>query len=138
MLESPPESPPPPSEPPSPLPPLSRTQTVLSNLYDEYPEQDADPSLPPTTVQSLPPSHLELHTFGSRFLPHAEQPILSLLPICNDSMLLIGHANGLSVLDTEPESTSSELGATEPRCRDIWQGQGWDISSCRVSMTPEH
>jgi hypothetical protein len=67
---------------------------------------------------------MKLHTFGSRFLPHSELPILSLLPLFDDKKLLIGHMDGLTLLDMAPEATSSELDSKEPRRRDIWHGEG--------------
>ena len=122
-----PPTPPPTSpEPPLPDPPdgrLSRTLTVLSNS-----SPDESPRLQPTshitTGEALPPSHLTLHTFGSRFLPHSELPILSFLPLFDDEKLLIGHMDGLTLLDMAPEETSSELDLKEPRRRDVWHGEG--------------
>ncbi|KAF8528840.1 hypothetical protein BU17DRAFT_79995 [Hysterangium stoloniferum] len=100
---------------------LSRTRTVLSSFVADGSERVPTDFI--STSQCLPPSHLRLHTFGSRFLPHSEHPILCLLPICDDTKLLIGHADGLSVLDMYPEVVSSELGPREPRRRDIFHGE---------------
>ena len=120
-----------PSPPPPPLlisPPsasgngLRRTQTVLSS--SSPPVCEPKSASYTTLGQALPPSHLRLHSFGSRFLPHSALPILTLLPLFNDTKLLIGHTNGLSVLDMHPDAPSSELGSQEPRRRDIWHGEG--------------
>ncbi|KAF8592580.1 hypothetical protein K439DRAFT_1625928 [Ramaria rubella] len=122
-----------PSPPPSPQPlltpltpnsNLTRTQTVLSNSAP-----NADPAQEPSALyitvgQALPPTHLKLRSFGSRFLPHSEEPILSLLPLFGDKKLLIGRTNGLSVLDMESQAPLSEVALKEPRRRDVWHGEG--------------
>lgn len=120
-----PPSPPPRSELRPPSSRLSRTQTVLSNSSPPGNDPKSEPSASYiTSGQALPPSHLNLHSFGSRFLPHSALPILALLPLFNDTKLLIGHMNGLSVLDMDPQVPLSELGSKEPRRRDIWRGEG--------------
>lgn len=124
---------PPPSRPSTPpqsqlRPPsshLSRTQTVLSNSSPSNDDPQSGPSTSYITLgQALPPTHLKLHSFGSRFLPHSDLPILTLLPLFDDTKLLIGHTNGLSVLDMDPETPLSDLASKEPRRRDIWHGEG--------------
>ena len=75
----------------------------------------------------LTPAHLGLYTFGSRFLPHTTLPIRSLLPIMGDSLLLIGHDGGLSVLEMFPREWSDggiiEKGPSEAEVRPVWVGE---------------
>lgn len=86
------------------------------------------PPLPPVS-QKLGATHLKLHHFGSRFLPHTTCQIRCLLPLLSDRMLLIGHDEGLSVLDMYPQDIS-ELGGgafkgpEEAIAKPIWQGEG--------------
>ena len=85
---------------------------------------------PPQTLipESLDPSHLKLYNFGSRFLPHTTSPIRCLLPLNNHHLLLIGHDNGLSVLDMFPgdwdEDDDTEKGPAEAEAKVIWEGEG--------------
>ncbi|GJJ07333.1 hypothetical protein Clacol_001534 [Clathrus columnatus] len=98
---------------------LHRTQTLLSN---SSPLQETQPIAHITHCEALLPSHAKLCTFGSRFIPHSEYPILSLLPISNEKRLLIGHSAGLCVLDMDSEMT--DLNTKEPRRYDIFYGEG--------------
>ena len=88
------------------------------------------PSPPASLIpESLDPSHLKLYNFGSRFLPHATAPIRCLLPISNHRLLLIGHDDGLSVLDMFPrdyslEDDEDEKGPSEAEAKVIWEGEG--------------
>ncbi|TFK94239.1 hypothetical protein K466DRAFT_593748 [Polyporus arcularius HHB13444] len=85
---------------------------------------------PPTSLipESIPPSHLKLYNFGSRFLPHATSPIRCLLPLSNHHLLLIGHDNGLSVLNMYPgetdEDDDAEKGPIDAEAKLIWEGEG--------------
>jgi hypothetical protein len=83
----------------------------------------------PTRVlgQQLSPTRLRLNQFGSRFLPHATAPIHCLLPLLNDKLLLIGHDNGLSVLDIVPQEwnedgTLGNKGPEDAQARVVWEG----------------
>ncbi|CAL1700203.1 unnamed protein product [Somion occarium] len=86
--------------------------------------------LPPTPSvgESLSPTHLELHSFGSRFLPHTTAPIRCLLPILGDRILLIGHDDGLSVMDMYPNEWGERgliaKGPNDAAAHPIWNGEG--------------
>jgi len=82
----------------------------------------------PFVRQVIEPSHLKISHFGSRFLPHTTSQIRSVLPLLGDTMLLIGHDNGLSVLDMFPQewTDSGEMVTKRPdeaQCREIWRGE---------------
>ncbi|KAK2465976.1 hypothetical protein APHAL10511_001617 [Amanita phalloides] len=82
----------------------------------------------PFGLQRVPSSHLKICQFGSRFLPHATSQIRCLLPLMGDRYLLIGHDEGLSVLDMFPQEwNDSELlinkGPSEAIARQIWIGE---------------
>lgn len=85
---------------------------------------------PPQTLipEPLEPSHLKLYNFGSRFLPHTTSPIRCLLPLNNHHLLLIGHDDGLSVLDMFPsdwnEDNETEKGPSDAEAKVIWEGEG--------------
>ncbi|KAI0248727.1 hypothetical protein BJV78DRAFT_1284612 [Lactifluus subvellereus] len=86
-----------------------------------------DPSLP-IVGESLRPAHLGLHQLGSRFLPHTTSPIRALLPLLGDRLLLIGHDNGLSVLNMFPQEWTDvglqTRGPGEAQAHSIWTGEG--------------
>ncbi|KAG6808595.1 hypothetical protein H0H92_003606 [Tricholoma furcatifolium] len=91
---------------------------------------DPSPPLPilPFLSQRIAPTHLKINQFGSRFLPHTTAPIRCLLPLESDKMLLIGHDEGLSVLDMFPEERSEDgslliKGPDESQARSIWSGE---------------
>jgi hypothetical protein len=74
------------------------------------------------------PSRLRVNQFGSRFLPHAESRIRCLLPLLNDKLLLIGHDEGLSVLDMFPQEWTetgniTTKGPDEANSRLMWEGE---------------
>lgn len=77
----------------------------------------------------LSPSRLNLHHFGSRFLPHTTAPIRCLLPLLNDSLLLIGTDDGLSVLNMFPKEWTDhglmEKGPNDAEAHHIWVGEGY-------------
>ncbi|GJE84873.1 hypothetical protein PsYK624_009490 [Phanerochaete sordida] len=75
------------------------------------PEPEPEPPQP-SIGEVLSPTRLQLHQFGSRFLPHSTSQIRCLLPILGDTMLLVGHDDGLSVLNMFPKEWSDE-GLTE-------------------------
>lgn len=91
--------------------------------------------------QAISPTHLNLYNFGSRFLPHTTSPIRCLLPLNNHHMLLIGHDDGLSVLDMFPthfpEHDEPEKGPSDAVAKLIWEGEGW-VSYVIPSCSPVH
>ena len=79
--------------------------------------------------QWLEPTHLQVSQFGSRFLPPTMAPIRCLLPLISDRLLLIGHDDGLSVLNMFPHDVTEEgeavlKGPDEAQARHIWEGEG--------------
>ncbi|KAJ3719387.1 hypothetical protein C8R42DRAFT_673692 [Lentinula raphanica] len=120
------------NEPPSPSPMSLHIQTNdLHNLHISQPAQHTlSPPLPPLPSVSLKlqPTHLRMHQFGSRFLPHTTSPIRCVLSIMEGKLLLIGHDEGLSVLDMYPLSESAAgitvKGPEEAQARSIWTGEG--------------
>ncbi|KIY42883.1 hypothetical protein FISHEDRAFT_68270 [Fistulina hepatica ATCC 64428] len=104
--------------------------------------QSIIPSLP-FVCQKLKPTRAKMFNFGSRFLPHCTSPIRCLLPILNDRMLLIGHDNGLSVLDMYPRIWDEHGGTTvrgpeEAEARLIWRGESvLQMSLLETETTPE-
>ena len=86
-----------------------------------------DPSQP-IVGESLRPAHLGLHQLGSRFLPHTTSPIRALLPLLGNRLLLIGHDDGLSVLNMFPQEWSDiglqTRGPGEAEAHAIWTGEG--------------
>ncbi|KIP04906.1 hypothetical protein PHLGIDRAFT_177949 [Phlebiopsis gigantea 11061_1 CR5-6] len=83
----------------------------------------------PSVGEVLSPTRLQLHQFGSRFLPHTSSPIRCLLPVLGDNMLLIGHDDGLSVLNMFPKEWSDEgldeKGPNEAEAHHILKGEGF-------------
>lgn len=107
------------------------------------PETPLDSSpLPSLTsiTQRLRPSHLKVTQFGSRFLPHSTAPIRCLLPLLGGKLLLIGHDEGLSVLDTYPQEWSDTeagiriQGPEEAVSRPIWYGEryAFHVTGCPI------
>jgi len=69
-----------------------------------------------------------VNQFGSRFLPHTQNRIRCLLPLMNDRLLLIGHDEGLSVLDMFPQEwtetgNTTTKGPDEANARLMWEGE---------------
>lgn len=104
----------------------------LDNYYAPPPDtpQQSSPLPSLTTItHRLRPSHLKITHFGSRFLPHSTSPIRCLLPLLGGKLLLIGHDEGLSVLDTYPQEWSETeagikiQGPEEAVSRPIWFGE---------------
>jgi hypothetical protein len=77
-------------------------------------------------------SHLSVHEFGSRFVPHSILPIQTLLPLPSTQYLLIGDNEGLAMLDVIPEDgpISAEANVAyvhaleAAKRRDLWLGEG--------------
>ncbi|KXN89492.1 hypothetical protein AN958_05654 [Leucoagaricus sp. SymC.cos] len=120
--------------PQNPGPPELHIQTL--SLQDNTllgPEQvgsaAASPSPPPFISSRINPSHLRLNHFGSRFLPHSTTQIRCILPLNSERLLLIGHDEGLSVLDLFPREWSDAGGIDvknpdEAQTRLVWEGEG--------------
>ena len=112
--------------------PQLHLQTSFSDGIPVSPLAHAKYPSPPASLipESLEPSHLKLYNFGSRFLPHTTSPIRCLLPLSNHHLLLIGHDDGLSVLDMFPhdwiaeENGEDEKGPADAEARLIWEGEG--------------
>ena len=89
----------------------------------------------PVLGESLRPAHLGLHHLGSRFLPHSTSQIRALLPLLGDRLLLIGHDDGLSVLNMFPQEwTDTGLqtrGPEEAHAHPIWTGEGSVVMTVR-------
>ncbi|EGN92045.1 hypothetical protein SERLA73DRAFT_173171 [Serpula lacrymans var. lacrymans S7.3] len=105
---------------------------INDGLSTDVPQVDASPtpveppSQPPGEL--LSPTHLKLHQFGSRFLPHSTSPIRCVLPLQSDRLLLIGHDSGLSVLNMFPSEWVDtgglvQKGPNEAQARPIWEGE---------------
>lgn len=116
-----------------PTPGLSIQTNGLSELSLQQagpPPRPPSPPLPPLpwVSERLAPTHLKVNQFGSRFLPHTTSPIRCLLPLISDSLLLIGHDEGLSVLDMFPQEWNETggiaiKGPDEAQARSIWKGE---------------
>ncbi|KAF9498711.1 hypothetical protein BDN71DRAFT_353746 [Pleurotus eryngii] len=113
-------------------PPIPNLHVQTNNLaFQPLPSPPAAPESMalPFVSQKLPPTHLKLNNFGSRFLPHATAPIRCLLPLPSERLVLIGHDEGLSVLDMFPQEWNNLGGITvkgpdEAQSREIWRGEG--------------
>ncbi|KIO12479.1 hypothetical protein M404DRAFT_678478 [Pisolithus tinctorius Marx 270] len=85
-----------------------------------------------TARETLLPTHLQVHQFGSRFLPHTTSPIHCVLPLQRDRLLLIGTDKGLSVMDMYPVEWGNGIdsnigivqkGPNEAQARALWTGE---------------
>ena len=85
------------------------------------------PLPPPITGELLAPSHLRVSQFGSRFLPHTTAPIRCVLPLLGDRFVLIGHDDGLSMLNMFPKEWTddglSHSGPVGAQAKVIWEGE---------------
>ncbi|KAK7033592.1 hypothetical protein VNI00_012829 [Paramarasmius palmivorus] len=118
--------------------------TSLSVQSQTLYEPSAAPLPPlPSVSNKLRPTHLKMHTFGSRFLPHTKSQIRCILPLPGDRMLLIGHDDGLSVLDMFPREWTeaghiSMKGPEEAQALPIWQGESvFQMSVLELEETTE-
>ncbi|KAI0638449.1 hypothetical protein C8Q77DRAFT_1091112 [Trametes polyzona] len=119
------------SLPPHLVPPQLHLQTnfPLSAIPVSPLKHTSRPPRPASLIpEPLAPSRLKLYNFGSRFLPHTTSPIRCLLPLGNHHLLLIGHDQGLSVLDMFPSDWSNEdetqKGPADAEAKLIWEGEG--------------
>jgi hypothetical protein len=104
--------------------------------YSLPPERLTTPPPAPTPVTRAIARCLSVAHFGSRFIPHSNTPIVTLLPLgVDDRFLLIGTARGLAVLDVLPAlhgaQPSSNTGRVleEAKPRDVWTGEGvWQMA----------
>jgi hypothetical protein len=107
---------------------------IQTDVTEADPASVQEPESPPTPTPTpfigkmITPGHLRMNHFGSRFLPHSTLPIQCLLPLMRDRLLLIGHNNGLSVLDMYPEERVetggiSHHGPAEAKAWPIWRGE---------------
>lgn len=75
----------------------------------------------------MTPSHLRVNQFGSRFLPHSTAPIRCVLPLLADRFVLIGHDDGLSMLNMFPKEWTddglSDNGPAGAQAKVIWEGE---------------
>ncbi|KAF9481871.1 hypothetical protein BDN70DRAFT_875843 [Pholiota conissans] len=107
-------------------------QTGGLSINDSPPQsRDDAPTITaplPFVSQPIEPTHLKINHFGSRFLPHTTSQIRCVLPLLANRLLLIGHDEGLSVLDMFPQewAETGELitkGPDEAQSRPIWLGE---------------
>lgn len=109
----------------------SDTLNSLYTIKQSLGRSDSPPLPPlPFLSEDLPPTHLKVNHFGSRFLPHTTSQIRCLLPIQSGKLLLIGHDEGLSVLDMFPEDWTDSGGVAmkgpdEAHAKLIWKGEGY-------------
>ncbi|KAF7302284.1 hypothetical protein MIND_00795700 [Mycena indigotica] len=101
--------------------------STISTLSEPPPDSPPLPPIPAVSTR-LRPTHLKMNQFGSRFLPHSTVPIRCLLPLQADRLLLIGHEEGLSVLDLFPQDWTEGggidlKGPEDARVYHIWQGE---------------
>ena len=99
----------------------------ISSIQQEPPSysiDDLDAPLP-NSGEPLLPTRLMLHNFGSRFLPHTTSQIRTVLPLLGDRFLLIGHDEGLSVLDMIPSGNPETSGPPDAEIHAIWEGEGY-------------
>jgi hypothetical protein len=79
-------------------------------------------------VEHLKPSHLRLNHFGSRFIPHTTAPIRCILPLPAEELVLLGHDDGLSVLNMFPSEWNEHglvsKGPGDAQARPVWEGEG--------------
>ncbi|KAI0032943.1 hypothetical protein K488DRAFT_78186 [Vararia minispora EC-137] len=92
--------------------------------------------------ETLEPTHLCVKQFGSRFLPHTKAPIHALLPVLGDRLLLVGHENGLSVMNMFPQDWGEDglisKGPSEAQVHPIWEGEGvFQMTLLEVESTAE-
>ncbi|TDL29387.1 hypothetical protein BD410DRAFT_779787 [Rickenella mellea] len=101
----------------------SMSETLMAAPPD-YTDPLPEPPSPVSTAQQIHSTHLLMHTFGSRFLPHSTSPIRAVLPLVGDRLVLFGHDDGLSVLDMFPSGDPETSGPADAEVRPLWEGEG--------------
>ncbi|KAF8806229.1 hypothetical protein BYT27DRAFT_7102540 [Phlegmacium glaucopus] len=113
------------------LPVPLHIQTSSLTVKDSPPHSPDNTSIfapLPFAPQIISPSHLNINHFGSRFLPHTTSQIRCILPLLANRVILVGHDDGLSVLDMFPQEWTDQgelivKGPNEAQCRPIWRGE---------------
>lgn len=107
-----------------------QTETIVTqppNYANTPVPVDPSPAPPSVTGELLAPSHLRVSQFGSRFLPHSTAPIRCVLPLLGDRFVLIGHDDGLSMLNMFPKEWTddgiSHDGPAGAQAKVIWEGE---------------
>ncbi|TEB30024.1 hypothetical protein FA13DRAFT_1792510 [Coprinellus micaceus] len=82
----------------------------------------------PFVSQAIQPTHLKINHFGSRFLPHATSQIRCILPLLSHRLLLVGHDEGLSVMDMFPQdwTGNGDISVKQPNEAQsylVWRGE---------------
>ncbi|KAF8314699.1 hypothetical protein DL93DRAFT_2198497 [Clavulina sp. PMI_390] len=99
-LSVPPPPPPISAAPSSFQPQPNYSETLPSSI--PYTEYEDTPLKRLSVGERIPQSHVSIHHFGSRFIPHADCQIHAVLPVMADRYLLLGTDDGLAVLDLLP------------------------------------
>ena len=113
----------------APVPLHVQTSNLTVNVSSPHSTDDTSTfTVPLFASQIVSPTHLKICHFGSRFLPHTTSQIRCILPLLADRIILVGHDDGLSVLDMFPQGStySGEVvfkGPNEAQCRPIWKGE---------------
>ena len=114
---------------PAPVPLHVQTTDLTVKVSSPHSMDDTSTfTIPLFASQMVSPTHLKICHFGSRFLPHTTSQIRCILPLLAERIILIGHDDGLSVLDMFPQESAyrGELvikGPSEAQCRPIWKGE---------------
>jgi hypothetical protein len=114
---------------PAPVPLHVQTSNLTTvNVSSESPDDTSTVTAPLFASQTVSPTHLKICHFGSRFLPHTTSQIRCILPILADRLILVGHDDGLSVLDVFPQESTYRgevvfKGPNEAQCRPLWKGE---------------
>lgn len=105
-------------------------QTTSLSIKDSPPHSGEEVSAIslPFVSETIEGSRLKINHFGSRFLPHTNRQIRCVLPLQGDRMLLIGHDDGLSVLDMFPQERTENGdiatgGPGDAHCWPVWEGE---------------
>jgi hypothetical protein len=114
---------------PAPVPLHIQTSDLTVKVSSQHsPDDTSIFAAPLFASQTVSPTHLKICHFGSRFLPHTTSQIRCILPLLADRIILVGHDDGLSVLDMFPQESAYRgevvlKGPNEAQCRPIWKGE---------------
>ena len=113
---------------PAPLHVQTSNLPVTVKVSSDSPDDTSTFTAPLFASQIVSPTHLKICHFGSRFLPHTTSQIRCILPLLADQLILVGHDDGLSVLDVFPQESTYRgevvfKGPSEAQCRPIWKGE---------------